>query len=233
MDMDSMQMVNKDRNVDIVFCIDGTGSMSGVIETIKNNARRFQQDLTEALIEANTTITQLRVKLITFRDYGCDTDAMEITRFFELPSDQPQFEAALSAIDAHGGGDAPENGLEALYFAIKSDWVCDKNDRQIIVLFTDNEALDLGARAGSAAYPSDMPDMKGLTDLWSCVGKDQDNNLRERLKRLVIYAPKGTKYDTELKWNRKQFSPVSTGEGLEEIDFTEIIKSLVKSATAI
>ena len=220
-----------DRNVDIVFCIDGTGSMSGVIDTIKAHARRFQQDLTEALIEAKSNITSLRVKLITFRDYGCDTDAMEITRFFELPGDQAEFEAALAKIDAHGGGDSPENGFEALYYAMKSEFVTGPKDRQIIVLFTDADALELGERKGSAGYPSEMVDKAGLETMWVC--KDsQEGYLRERLKRLVVFAPIGTKY-ADLVWNRYAYTPVESGEGLKEIDFSEIIRSIVKSATAI
>jgi len=222
--------VSKDRNVDIVFCIDGTGSMSGIIDTIKAHARKFQVDLTTALVEAKTNITQLRIKLITFRDYGCDSDAMEITRFFELPDDQDKFEAALNAIDAHGGGDAPENGFEALYYALKSDWNTGTNDRQIVVLFTDADALDLGARASAPGYPADMVDMAGLETIWVC--KDsQESSLRERLKRLVIFAPRGTKYES-LVWNRLQFEAVERGTGLEDISFEEVIKSIVKSATA-
>lgn len=222
---------SKDRNVDIVFCIDGTGSMSDCINTIKDNARRFQRDLTQALVDARTNITALRVRLITFRDYECDSDAMEQTRFFELPTDQEEFERALSAIDAHGGGDAPENGFEALYYAMKSEWVTGKYDRQIIVLFTDADALDLLERKGSANYPSDMVDMAGLETLWAC--KDsQENLLRDRLKRLVIFAPKDSKYEN-LVWERYQFTPVAKDAGLSEIDFTEIVKSIVKSATAI
>lgn len=220
-----------DRNVDIVFCIDGTGSMSGVIDTIKAHARRFQQDLTEALIEAKSNITSLRVKLITFRDYGCDTDAMEITRFFELPGDQAEFESALAKIDAHGGGDSPENGFEALYYAMKSEFVTGPKDRQIIVLFTDADALELGERKGSAGYPSEMVDKAGLETMWVCKGS-QEGYLRERLKRLVVFAPVGTKY-ADLVWNRYAYTPVEPGEGLKEIDFSEIIRSIVKSATAI
>ena len=36
------------RNVDIVFCIDGTGSMSPCIDNVKNNAKRFYADFAKA-----------------------------------------------------------------------------------------------------------------------------------------------------------------------------------------
>ena len=35
----------KERNVDIVFCFDGTGSMAPCLDNVKANARRFHQDL--------------------------------------------------------------------------------------------------------------------------------------------------------------------------------------------
>ena len=222
----------KERNIDIVFCIDGTGSMCGCIDNVKRHARTFHHQLTEALVEANNSITMLRVKVIVFRDYKDDPDAMEVSKFFELPADVEEFERCINSIDAHGGGDLPENGLEALYFAMKSDWVTEANDRQIIVLFTDADALDIGARRGCSNYPSDMVDFEGLQTAWVC--KDsQATKLRDRLKRLVIFAPEGTKYQNDLKWDRLIYTPVDPGNGLAEIDFTVIINAIVKSATAI
>ena len=89
-----------DRNVDIVFCIDGTGSMRDCIDTLKDNALKFQSDLSTYLLNNNTNITSLRVKLITFRDYGCDVNAMVETDFYELPLDEAEFKQALSEIEA-------------------------------------------------------------------------------------------------------------------------------------
>ena len=221
-----------DRNIDLVFCIDGTGSMHGIIDNLKRHAKRFKDELTEALVEANTNITSLRIKVITFRDYGEDADAMEESRFFELPGDQTDFERAIDAIDAHGGGDAPENGLEALYLAMKSDFYTGDKDRQIIVLFTDADALELRYRADSPRYPSDMPDWHDLCEIWGGA-RQSDLKLRSRLKRLILFAPLGTKYEKDFKWNRVTYVPVEPSEGLKELDFSVVIKEIVKSATAI
>lgn len=225
---------SKERNIDIVFCIDGTGSMVGCIDNVKNHAKRFNQELTEALVAANTNITMLRVKVIVFRDYGVDKDAMEISKFFELPADTDEFEAFVNKIDPHGGGDIPENGLEALYYAMKSDWVTEANDRQIIVLFTDAEALEMGARKGEPGYPADMVDFAGLETAWVC--KDsQDTKLRDRLKRMVVFAPVGTIYEQRIAkgFDRVIYEPVTPENGMEEIDFSSIINSIVKSATSV
>ena len=220
-----------DRNIDLVFCIDGTGSMSGIIDNLKRHAKRFKTELTEALVEANTNITSLRIKVITFRDYYDDPDAMVESRFFELPVDQADFEREIDSIDAHGGGDAPENGLEALYLAMKSDFYTGDKDRQIIVLFTDADAIPLKDRAGCPDYPADMVDWHDFCEIWA--GAQSSLKLRSRLKRLILFAPLGTKYETDFKWNRVTYVPVEPREGLKELDFSVVIKEIVKSATAI
>ena len=40
-------------NVDIVMCIDCTGSMSGLLDNVKNNARKFYLDLQRVLRKKN------------------------------------------------------------------------------------------------------------------------------------------------------------------------------------
>lgn len=216
------------RNVDIVFCIDGTGSMANCIDKLKEHALTFQSKFSQYLLTNNTEITSLRVKLITFRDYGFDSDAMVISDFYELPNEEEAFRLALNEIDAHGGDDNPENGLEALYYAMKSDFYTGRKDRQIIVLFTDAEALPLLERKGSKSYPADMVDETGFQTMWAC--GDQSCKLRNNLKRLVIFAPAGTKYE-ELSNNFEQayFTAVEGDNGLEDINFDEIIKIIAAS----
>ena len=89
--------------------------------------------------------------MVVFRDYKCDGDrAMEESPFFELPTDNEEFSSYLDSVKASGGCGEDANGLEALYFAMKSDFVTGKNDRQVIVLFADTTAIPLKARSGYA-----------------------------------------------------------------------------------
>lgn len=220
------------RNIDIVFCIDGTGSMAPCIEAVKNSARKFHQDFVQAMTDNGSDIDSMRVKVIVFRDYMTEgADAMLQSNFFELPADSADFDKYLSDVTAYGGGDGPENGLEALYYAMTSDFTTGSKDRQITVLFTDAEALDLKERAGEVGYPADMVDMNGLIETWSCM-QTRPSKLRERNKRLVMFAPSGTKYE-ELKasFNRSIFQPVDGDSGLSDIEFKEIIKIIAASAT--
>ena len=73
---------------------------------------------------------------------------MESTRFFELPEEKEKFERAMKSITVFGGGDDAESSLEALAYAIRSDWraTTDRN-RQDIVLWKADEPHKLNDRS--------------------------------------------------------------------------------------
>jgi hypothetical protein len=228
----------KKRNIDIVFCIDSTGSMMPCLDSVKTNARRFHSEFEKAMTEAGSEVSMMRVRVIVFRDYKKDgVNAMQESRFFELPDEADEYEKYLFGISAFGGSGQGSNGLEALYLAMKSDFSAQKDDRQVIVLFADTDATPIRSttRIESPYYPSDAPDFNGLSEAWECVGCGQNAGwkLRERLKRMILFAPQGTAYETRVKkrFNRSVFEPVNTGAGLKDIDFTEIIKIIAASAS--
>lgn len=230
-----------ERKVDIIFCIDGTGSMAPCIDSVKANAKRFYADFAEKMTnEFSSSVDEVNIKVITFRDYEADgSQAMTISEWFELTAgDDEKYANHLKGIIADGGGDEPENGLEALFYAMTSDWRSrgDK-DRQIIVLFTDADAKSLGGN-GVAGYPTDMVDEAGLLNTWMCIRpgflSQGDFKLRERCKRLLMFAPHGTVYEKmQSQFNRSQFIPTAMDQGLGEIDFDDIIKVIAASASAV
>lgn len=233
----------KDRKIDIIFCIDGTGSMSPCIDKVKSNAKKFYQDFVEKMTnDFNSNVEELDIKVITFRDYEDDgVNAMVQSEWFDLttPDDEIKYSQHLSSIIADGGGDDPENGLEALFYAMTADWKAKgDNDRQVIVMFTDADALPLGARKGAAAYPENMVDEAGLLNTWSCIRPDflsqAEFKLKERCKRLVLFAPPGTVYESMIKtYNRCQFVPVKMDAGLGDMNFDDVIKIIAASASSI
>ncbi len=125
-------------NVDMVFCIDATGSMRGIIDMVKNNALNFYNDVVNTMAEKGKTIDKLRIRLVIFRDYIADgDDAMLTSDFFVLPDQASDFEMCIRSVDAFGGGDDPEDGLEALGYAIKSKWDTEgMKKRHVIVVWT-------------------------------------------------------------------------------------------------
>src|SRR5437588_8111268 len=96
--------------VDIVFCIDCTGSMDPYIESVKATARDFHQLLEKKMAEKSKGIRQLRVRVVSFRDLGAEgPDAIEASQFFVLPDDAASFDTMVSSLTAGGGGDEAES----------------------------------------------------------------------------------------------------------------------------
>lgn len=66
--------------VDIVLCVDATASMFPVLDTVKSSALQFHERLNDVMAKKGKAISQLRLKVIAFRDFGDDpSDAIEQT----------------------------------------------------------------------------------------------------------------------------------------------------------
>jgi hypothetical protein len=190
-----------DTYADIVYCIDLTSSMTPIINKVKETARRLHSDLQQMMLNNyERNVKRLRIKVIGFRDAYCDGQkSFEVSRFFNLPAETEHFYAFVNGLCAKGGGDIPENALEALALAMRSDW-CQTLDpnirrRHIIVLFTDAPAhkLEKSREGIDQNYPANIPkDYKELINWWgqqkSADGKIEltFNNLT---KRMGIFAP--------------------------------------------
>ena len=215
-----------DYYVDIVMCIDGTGSMYPIINEVKNNALSLKQKFIEAMNARGKRVEGLRIKLIIFRDYGCDVKPMEESEFFELDADNGEFIDYVSKINATGGGDDPENALEALALAIKSDWTqSGVVRRHVILMYTDAPALKLGERKDAPFYPvTDMPeDLAELHDWWE--GPDME----DRAKRLIIFAPDEAPWSEMVDWRSTFLIPSRAGAGCGENDIGTCINLLANS----
>ena len=70
--------------VDIVFCIDCTGSMGPTIDWVKKKVLDFPGELKEALGRKDVTLHGMRIRVVAFRDLRNDLDAMEASVFFQM-----------------------------------------------------------------------------------------------------------------------------------------------------
>jgi outer membrane protein OmpA-like peptidoglycan-associated protein len=86
--------------IDIVFAIDVTASMRDVINTVKNNIKLFAEELRMHGFDA-------RLGMVLFSDYVEWISP-------ELTDDVLEFERWVGNVQTVGGGDIPENSLEAL-----------------------------------------------------------------------------------------------------------------------
>jgi len=217
--------------VDIVMCIDCTGSMGDIMDTVKANALKFYPDLKSALEAKDKHVDTLRIKVIAFRDFYADgMDAISESPFYTLPDQQTDFQSFVSGLVPRGGGDEPENGLEALALAMRSDWnkSGDKR-REIIVMYTDASAhpLDHSSSSKPSNYPTGIPaNLNDLTDWWT----GQDTYVSQTAQRLIIYSPDSTPWtDISNEWDNLIHYPSQAGMGLKELDYETILSAIVKS----
>ena len=231
-----------DYKVDIVMCIDITGSMQDCIDTVKNRALQFWPDLKEALAAASKNVSDVRVKVIGFRDFEADGDgALEISRYFNLSdqgsSDPEDYKAFVNGLVADGGGDEPENSLEALALAIQSDWVQTGDKRRhVIVMFTDASAHQLeDANRSNPNYPENMPEsFEDLTDVWMTPSSGQQGGTKTKLKqpakRLIVFGPEVYPWpELYESWDQVVYNPSKAGTGLDDVSYEDIINAIVGS----
>ena len=211
--------------VDLVLCIDGTGSMSPVIGRVREHAIRFYDDVTAELGTLAKSIDRLRIRVIVFRDYYCDAgDAMSASDFFDLPSQQEEFASFVSAISAHGGGDEPENGLEALALAIRSPWLTEgSKKRQVIVVWTDASTHSLSKNPEHPNYPSDLPkSLEELEALW-----DSQDHMDRSARRLILFAPDAKEWNTiGDAWEATVWIPSQAGGGMSETSYATVLRHI-------
>lgn len=218
-------------NVDIVMCIDCTGSMGELLDTVKANALKFYPDLKSKCDEKGKEISELRIRVIGFRDFYADRSmAIQDSGFFNIPTQESDFKSFVNGLQPTGGGDEPENGLEALALAINSDWTTGGDRRRhVIVVWSDASTHPLGLeRCKNEYYPQDMPkDLDELTNWWD---DEQSGKMRRAAKRLVIFAPDASSWsDIGLSWNNTIHHPAKAGKGLEEVDYETIMSTIVNS----
>ena len=215
--------------VDIVFCIDVTGSMNPIIDAVKAHALGFYDDVQANLTEKGKNVAQLRVRVVAFRDFAADgAGALEESPFFTLPDDRASFSEFVNGLVAEGGGDAPESGLEAVALAVNSPWTtAGDRRRQVIVVWTDQPAHPLTADVVTADLASRVPaDFSALTDLW----EDEQGLMGSSSKRLILFAPDGPGWsDISAVWENVVHNPSQAGGGLSEVDYGTIIDSIGNS----
>jgi len=138
--------VGQGRPVDIVFVMDVTESMQPYIDAVKQNVIAFAQDL-----QSNSR--DYRLGLVTFEDYvvskypDCNCEYRTA-----MTSDVKKFIDWVGTLHAGGGGDIPEDQLDALAYA--STFPFRPEAEGIIIIVTDAPPHHDGD--GSADTPHDQ-----------------------------------------------------------------------------
>ncbi len=115
--------------IDVVFVLDTTGSMGGLIETAKEKIWSIATTMAQA-----RPSPEIRVGLVAYRDRG---DAY-VTQRFDLTTDLDSMYATLMDFQADGGGDGPEAVNQALEEAVtRMSWTNEKDAYKVVFLVGD------------------------------------------------------------------------------------------------
>lgn len=114
---------------DVVFVLDTTGSMGGLLDGAKKKIWSIANELLKG-----SPKPELRVGLVAFRDKG---DAY-VTQVTDLTADLDKIYEVLLGFQAGGGGDGPENVRQALHDALtKISWTPGRAAFKVMFLVGD------------------------------------------------------------------------------------------------
>jgi len=116
--------------VEVVFCLDTTGSMSGLIDAAKKKIWAISNQ-----IVSGTPTPKVKVGLLAYRDRGDEY----ITKIVPLTDDLDAIHTQLMSFRAAGGGDFPESVNQALHESVtKFNW--SKNPKTLKIIFLVGDA---------------------------------------------------------------------------------------------
>jgi Mg-chelatase subunit ChlD len=122
--------------LDILFILDTTGSMGEEIERLKTTIELINLNLS-----ALGSQPQVRFGMVLYRDQGDEY----VTEVVPFTGDLDRFQAALTRVEADGGGDDPEDLQSALQEAMKMGW--SRSGIRLAFIVTDAQPhLDYGQK---------------------------------------------------------------------------------------
>ncbi len=198
-------------DVDMVLVIDDTSSMGGAIEMVKSHARSFYDDLNRVCIRERFRINSMRLKVVSYGDLS--EHSLRVSPIFNMPSQSSAYQAFVSGITVNGGGDEPEDGLQALAEALSTPWSRGSVEkRNVVIVFTD-----------ASTHPVSPAEMNALRAKWIAIPA--------ATRRLILFAPGSESWSTisatwpDVHHERGLLSTVLAGKGYNEV-LDYICKSL-------
>jgi len=122
-------LVSERPAVEVMFVLDTTGSMGGLIAAAKEKIWSIANTLATA-----EPAPRIRMGLVGYRDRG----DRYVTVFTPLSDDLDAVYTHLMQYRAEGGGDGPESVNQALYEAVtRPEWSCDTRTYRVVFLVGD------------------------------------------------------------------------------------------------
>lgn len=161
---------SENASIEVVFVLDTTGSMSGMIDAAKEKI----WSIAASMASANSA-PRIKMGLVAYRDRGDDY----VTRVIELSDDLDSVYAKLMDLRANGGGDGPESVNQALYEAVHDiGWSRDPGTYRTLFLVGDAPPhMDYQADVPYAATIAQASRRGIVVNTIQC-GNDQATTLR-------------------------------------------------------
>jgi Mg-chelatase subunit ChlD len=183
--------------IDVVFALDTTGSMSGLIE----GAKQKIWSVASAMADGRPT-PQIRIGLVGYRDRGDDY----VTRTTDLTEDIDAVYAHLQAFSAGGGGDNPESVNQALHEAVaRMSWSGGNDVYKVVFLVGDApphmdydndvkyaETVDLARAKGIAINTIQCGTQSDTAQIWREIarrGSGQFVSIRQNGAMVALETP--------------------------------------------
>jgi Mg-chelatase subunit ChlD len=116
-------------SIDVVFCVDSTGSMADEIQVIQEKIKDMA-----ARIKSGQPVPYVRFGLVTYRDRGDDY----IVKKWDFTDNINKFQSNVNTLVADGGGDTKEAVNEALHASINElSWDGSQSTRKLLFLIGD------------------------------------------------------------------------------------------------
>jgi hypothetical protein len=152
--------------VEVVFVLDTTGSMGGLLEGAKQRVWAIANEVAKG-----KPAPRVRMGLVAYRDKG---DAY-VTKVFDLSDNLDKVYRDLSALKAEGGGDGPEHVIAGLDAAVeKLSWSKDPKAFKVVYLVGDAPAHEDYPDAPKLAAVLEKAVRKGLVINALQCGADAD-----------------------------------------------------------
>ncbi len=149
-----------EKDLDLVFAIDATGSM-------KNDIDKLKTDLQPALEEIFGSEPNARIGLLFYRDYGDTFKYMDLpVKCFPFTSNYNYFNKNLNSIKILGkeGGDIPEAVYEAMYAACEFyTWRVGTQKKIILIGDAEPHPTPRGTKKYSKDYVMELAESRGIT----------------------------------------------------------------------
>jgi von Willebrand factor type A domain len=220
------------RIVDLIFCIDGTSSMKGCLDAVKQRLVDVVQKELPKVPAA--TDADIRYRLVIFRDVLNDQVRQIEDHDF---TDLEQFVRQVGGVTAEGGGDEDESALDAIVVALKAG---EKNParafrneaRKGIVVLTDAPSHPEVAPATRTQYGLEELNMNGSA-------ADVGSLLMTQRPFLFLAAPTVGRIEGHENTAFAELEKIpgvkwlaAEAESLKDLDMREYLLTMFKTVTA-